>query len=188
MKWPIINLFMKYLLVIIDPQNDFTHSKGNYASRHRIRQISEAKSKINLLVGSGRFQTIVVRADYHADQFDIGVSMAIPGTFGHEIDAEIILPMNTLVITKCDHSCFTSPDFLSFLAKQETDHLLLCGFLAEYCIKQTALDALAAGLQVTLVKDGIGTGDDVQNRREAVFIELEKKGCILLNAADCLNL
>ncbi|WP_316778898.1 isochorismatase family cysteine hydrolase [Pedobacter antarcticus] len=178
---------MKYILLIIDPQNDFTHINGHYATRHGIKQISEAKSKINLLAALAEIDTVIVRADYKPDQFEDGVSMAIPGTFGHEIDAEIVIPKNTIVLTKREHSCFSSNDFQNLLAELEIDTLLICGFLAEHCIKQTALDALNKGYRVILVKDCIGTGDDVQHRIRTVFAELAQQGCTVLNAADFLK-
>lgn len=60
---------MKQILVIIDPQNDFTNVNGHYSTRHGIRQISDAKSNINLLAVSTRHDTIIVRSDYKPDQF-----------------------------------------------------------------------------------------------------------------------
>lgn len=179
---------MKYLLVIIDPQNDFTHEDGHYVTRHGICQIAAAKSRINLLTDSKQYDKIIVRADYQPGQFIPGVSLALPGTFGYEIDAGIVVPVNMAIFNKCAHSCFSSGDFQNLLAKSACDTLLLCGFLAEYCIRQTGLDATTAGYHVILVKDAIGTGDDVQYRREAVLEELAQKGCTLLDAADCLKL
>lgn len=42
------------------------------------------------------------------------------------------------------------------------EHLLLCGLETPVCIYQTAIDAIAAGLQVTLLSDCVGArrGDD----------------------------
>ena len=42
------------------------------------------------------------------------------------------------------------------VATPETEHVLLCGVETSVCIHQTALDALAAGLQVTLLSDCVG--------------------------------
>jgi nicotinamidase-related amidase len=60
---------MKYLLVVIDPQNDFTHKDGHYATRHGIRQIASVKSKINLLTDAKQYDKVMVRADYQPGQF-----------------------------------------------------------------------------------------------------------------------
>jgi nicotinamidase-related amidase len=179
---------MDYLSLIIDPQNDFTHVKGNYASRHGIDQITKAKSNINLLASIKHLKTIIVRAEYFPGQFIPGVSMAIANTFGHAIDKEINDQEIFNIFSKQDHSCFSSAEFTKFLRSLRPDTLMISGFLAEYCVKETATDALALGYQVILVKDAIGTGDDVQARRDDLFQEFEKKGCILMDAADCLNL
>lgn len=166
---------MKNLLVIIDPQNDFTHRDGHYATRHEIIQITSAKTKINLLIASNRYDTVIVMANYKSGQFIPEVSLAIPGTFGHQIDADIIVKENTSIFIKQEHSCFSSSEFKEFVSKSDYENILICGFLADYCILQTSLDAIAAGYKVFLFKDAIGTGDDVQYRRENIFIELAKK-------------
>jgi nicotinamidase-related amidase len=41
-------------------------------------------------------------------------------------------------------------------ASRKFDHLLLCGLETPVCVYQTALDALAAGLQVTILSDCVG--------------------------------
>ena len=44
----------------------------------------------------------------------------------------------------------------STIVGQTTEHLLLCGLETPVCVYQTALDALTAGLQVTLLSDCLG--------------------------------
>ena len=46
---------------------------------------------------------------------------------------------------------------------------------------QTALDALRHGYEVVLIEDSIGTGDDVQCRREQMLRSLEEQGAIVQN-------
>ena len=52
----------------------------------------------------------------------------------------------------------------ALLEKRSIDHLLLCGIETPICIHQTALDALRAGITVTLLSDVIGArrGDDAE--------------------------
>src|SRR3569833_990836 len=176
---------MKHLHLIIDPQNDFIHLYGNYASRHGSRQIIEAKKKINVLSASKHLKSIIVRAEYSAGQFIPGVSIATADTFGYEIDAAINVQDTFAILTKNSHSCFSSRQFTDALNNIRPDTLVISGFLAEYCVKETASDALAACYQVILVTDAIGTGDDVQSRRSELFREFKQKGCILMDAADC---
>jgi nicotinamidase-related amidase len=179
---------MKSLLLIIDPQNDFTHINGRYAMNHGITQILKVKANINLLLSSFKHPKAIVIADYHHGQFEEGVSLAVPSTFGHQIDAEIVLPNDIPVWTKSEHSCLTSKDFSDALTEMKINTILICGFLAEYCVKQTALDALKLGYDITMVKDCIGTGDDVQHRREHLFEEIKGLGGKVLTMHECLKL
>ncbi len=52
----------------------------------------------------------------------------------------------------------------ALLDERDLGHLLLCGLETPVCIYQTALAALAAGLQVTLLSDAVGArrGDDAR--------------------------
>jgi nicotinamidase/pyrazinamidase len=166
------------LIIIIDPQKDFTADDGNYATRHGITAIKAVKAHIELfLKAAGDKHGIVVCSDYRPGQFGDGLSICIPGTSGHEID--IVVPESVTLITKTEHSCFSSKAFKFYLRQQPVKRLVLCGFLAEYCVQQTALDALAHGYEVHLPEDYIGTGDDVQERKENMLTILKAKGAIV---------
>lgn len=168
----------KQALIIIDPQNDFTSPEGSYAQRHSgMTQIEAAKENINKLLALwGKEHVIVIKSDYRPYQFGEGVSMCIPGTFGHHIDKDLHLDEETMVIIKAAHSAFSSAPFKAYIRSKAIDTLVLCGFLAEYCVKQTALDAIEAGYHVVLLADAIGTGDDVQPRKQQMLEALKQMG------------
>lgn len=168
----------KQICLIIDPQNDFTSPEGNYAKRHTgITQIEAAKENINRLLESwGKENFTVIKSDYRPHQFEEGLSMCIPGTLGHDIDKGFHIDEETVVIIKADHSAFSSEHFKEYIKSKEIDTLVLCGFLAEYCVKQTALDAIELGYKVELLNNCIGTGDDVQYRKHQMMEELKEKG------------
>ena len=169
------------LLVVIDPQNDFLNETGFYAKRHSgISQILNARQRINNILGSHNTKKIaIVFSNYKKDQFEKGLSICIPGTVGHKIDVDV--DSSFTLISKNDHSCFSSGDFKTYLQSNFIDKIILSGFLAEYCVKQTAIDGLKNGYRISLLKECIGTGDDVQSRREQMFIELADKGAEILN-------
>ena len=98
---------------------------------------------------------------------------------GHKI--EIGVDNTFTLISKNNHSCFSSEEFKIYLETNSVDRIILCGFLAEYCVKQTAIDGLKNGYQISLLRECIGTGDDVQNRKEQMLIELAEKGAEILN-------
>jgi nicotinamidase/pyrazinamidase len=175
-----MKLAAEELIVIIDPQKDFTDIKGAYAKNHPISQIQEVKARINKLtkqLDQNRF--VIIYSNYQKDQFGTGISMCIENTKGHEIDLD--LDASFQLISKTQHSSFSSQDFKNYLRNNPIQKLLLCGFLAEYCIKQTAINALEAGYKVILLKELIATGDDVQYRKEKMLTDLENKGATINN-------
>lgn len=172
------------LLVIIDPQKDFTDLDGDYAKRHPINHIQRVKNQLNDLTqkpDAGKL--VIIYSNYQKDQFGPRTSMCIEGTKGHEIDLDF--DASSILIPKTQHSSFSSQEFKNFLKENQIRRLILCGFLAEYCIKQTALDALKEGYEVVLLKNLIQTGDDVQHRIQEVLVNLENKGAVI---HDDLNL
>lgn len=56
---------------------------------------------------------------------------------------------------KTSFSAFADPSIRDTIVSRPTEHLLLCGIETPVCVYQTALDALAAGLQVTLLSDAV---------------------------------
>lgn len=171
------------LLVIIDPQKDFTDIGGDYAKRHSISHIQRVKNLLNDLIKKlDKSKFVIIFSNYQKDQFGTGTSMCIEETKGHEIDLDF--DDSSILISKTEHSSFSSQEFKNFLKENQIRRLILCGFLAEYCIKQTALDALKASYEIVLLKELIQTGDDVQHRIEEVLINLENQGAIIKDNLD----
>ena len=174
-------------IVIIDPQKNFTSIHGNYAQRHiSICQILDAKANINKLlaqVDKNRF--VIVNSDYSINQFGEGLSICIPGTEGYKTDINV--DTTFAFISKKEHSCFSSIKFINYLYNNGVRKLALCGFLAEYCVMSTAIDALKNNYNVSLLDDCIGTGDDVQDRKEKSLHELKKLNAAIINHEDYLN-
>ncbi len=123
---------------------------------------------------------MIVTSNYRKDQFQQGLSICIPGTDGHAID--IKADESYTFISKTKHSCFSSPAFISPLKEHRVEELVICGFLAEYCVQETAIDALKNGYAVLLIKDCIGTGDDVQCRKDQMLLTLQEKGAAIADS------
>jgi nicotinamidase-related amidase len=60
------------------------------------------------------------------------------------------------VIGKTTFSALADEGIRTTISDRKIEHVLLCGLETSVCIYQTALDALAAGLQVTLLSDCVG--------------------------------
>jgi nicotinamidase/pyrazinamidase len=172
------------LIVIIDPQHDFINQTGEYAKKHSgIKQILHAREKINGLLKDlhRKEKIVIVYSDYEKNQFENGLSICIPGTIGNKVDLEMEMDDRFTLIPKNNHSCFSSELFTTYLQTHFVDRIILCGFLAEYCVKQTAIDGLKNGYHVSLLKEYIGTGDDVLYRKEQMLLELADAGAEILN-------
>lgn len=176
---------IKELLIIIDPQNDFTHSQGFYGQNHPIIQISGVKNKINALLTSwDKSKVVVIYSDYQFGQFEKNLGIGIPETFGHKFDNDFHFDNELTYMPKTQHSAFTSEIFTDFLKATSTERIFVCGFLAEYCVKQTTLDALNSNYKVCLIEDCIGTGDDVQDRKMEMILTLKDKGAEIIDSTE----
>lgn len=174
-----MTLTSEELIVIIDPQKDFTDIDGNYSKKHSIHQIKEVKTKLNELTKLfAKDKFVIIFSNYQENQFGEGISMCLEGTKGHEIDIDF--DDSFKLISKTKHSSFSSEEFKIYLKNNQIRKLILCGFLAEYCIKQTAIDALENGYEVALLQEYIATGDDVQFRKQEMLSDLEKKGATII--------
>jgi nicotinamidase-related amidase len=64
----------------------------------------------------------------------------MPGTDGYKID--IGVNGATKFFAKSLHSAFFSAGFVELIKDNNINKLILSGFLAGYCVKSTAMDAL----------------------------------------------
>jgi nicotinamidase/pyrazinamidase len=94
----------------------------------------------------------------------------VQGTAGAEFHPDLALPSDAIVVSKGDdpgrpgYSAFEgrTPDGTTFhddVRRRGIDRLYVAGIATDYCVKQTVLDARAAGLRVTVLTDAI-TGID----------------------------
>jgi nicotinamidase/pyrazinamidase len=171
-----------HCILIIDPQKDFIHVDGIYAKRHAgITQMLQAKTKINELLQAVEPQNIViVYANYAPNQFAAGLSICIPNTWGHAIDIDA--NEKHLQFSKITHSAFSSVAFVAHLQQNNITQLFLCGFLAEYCVLATALDAIANGYAVSILVDCVCTADDKQERKTEMLKELKQHNIVITDS------
>jgi nicotinamidase/pyrazinamidase len=86
---------------------------------------------------------------------------AVQFTSGAQWCSGLELPMNAILVTKGDqpgreeYSAFQNPrlDLAEFLKLRKVERLFICGLALDVCVKQTCMDALAAGFTVYLVED-----------------------------------
>jgi nicotinamidase/pyrazinamidase len=88
---------------------------------------------------------------------------AVQGTPGAEWCQGLEMPMNAILVSKADdprreaYSAFQVDrfDLASFLRHRKVERVFIAGLTADYCVRQTALDARAAGFTVYLVEDAV---------------------------------
>ncbi len=105
------------------------------------------------------------------------------------------LPDSTIVVTKGDtpdahgYSAFDGhlpnrTSFLEALQRQGITHLYVAGLATDYCVKATVLDARQAGLDVTVLRDGIAAVDVTSGDGAAALAEMQEAGAVLARTAD----
>lgn len=94
---------------------------------------------------------------------------------GARFHPDLLLPSTAIVVTKGEspdspgYSAFEGrtregKSFLADLLERGIEHLVVGGLATDYCVKHSVLDALSAGLQVTILEDaiaGVDPGDSV---------------------------
>jgi nicotinamidase/pyrazinamidase len=97
-------------------------------------------------------------------------SHCIHDTEGAQFHDDLRLPASTIVIDKgqnpdkAGYSAFdgntsAGESLLADLQKRQIDHLYVGGLATDYCVKHSVLDALRAGLRVTVLGDAIAGVD-----------------------------
>lgn len=108
----------------------------------------------------------------------------VQGTPGSDWCATLDIPMNAILVSKGDdpqretYSGFrvAGLDLAAFLHGHDVERVFITGLATEYCVRQTALDARAAGFTTFLVEDAV-RGITVEGSRKALE-EMQEAGVI----------
>ncbi len=113
---------------------------------------------------------------------------AVQGTPGAEWCAGLDMPMNAILVSKADdpnvesYSAFQVPrfDLATFLRHRRVERVFVTGLATDYCVRQTALDACAAGFTVFLVKDAVrGVATDTT---ALALADMERAGVLVVES------
>jgi nicotinamidase/pyrazinamidase len=149
---------MARALVIVDFQNDFTPG-GALAVPHG----DEIADRINALAASGDYDFVVATRDWHpadhnsfAEQGGPWPVHCVAGTQGAQLHPALVqLPIDVIVdkgqaVDTDGYSGFEGTDLEAILRERGITQVTVVGLATDYCVKNTALDALRAGFQVTV--------------------------------------
>ncbi len=179
----------KRCLLIVDLQNDFCPG-GTLA----VRGADEIIALINRLMGS--FDYVVASRDMHPEgtrhfeKWPVHCVQGTPGAAFHpDLDtASIDCFLEKGTLSEDDgYSDFESSnvDFDSYLRSRDIIGLYVCGLATEYCVRETVLEALKHGFNVSVIRDCIRAVDLQPGDGRGALQEMEAKGARILTSKDC---
>jgi nicotinamidase/pyrazinamidase len=169
----------KTALIITDIQNDFADPAGSLYVRGGQEILPFVNREIGRATQAGAF--VVYTQDWHPEstphfQKDGGIwpVHCVHGSWGAEFDADLVV--NGEVVRKGTggedgYSGFTVRDpatgeqegtgLEALLRENGIERVVLVGLATDYCVKETALDALRKGFEVVVLAEGV-RGVDLQ--------------------------
>jgi maleamate amidohydrolase len=144
-------------LLVIDMQNSFLHPEGENFYSAASEVIAPVHALINAAAQAG---TLIVHVcDRHRDGFADFEQIRLPshcltGGFNAEFftgfgpqgrSREIAIP-------KRRYSAFFATELALFLQEQAINRVVICGVKTNVCVRATATDAFANGLEVVVVR------------------------------------
>jgi nicotinamidase/pyrazinamidase len=174
-------------LIIVDFQNDFTPG-GALA----VPEGDVIATKINALSGSGDYDLVVATRDWHpADHSSFEVNggrwpvHCVAGTRGAQLHADLDQSRIDVIVDKGQdvgtdgYSGFAGTDLDALLRARGITQVTVVGLATDYCVKNTALDALRAGFAVT-VDGGAVRGVEIEpGDSERALAEVRAAGGVL---------
>jgi nicotinamidase/pyrazinamidase len=118
---------------------------------------------------------------------------AVQGTPGAEWFAGLEMPMNAILVSKATeplqeaYSAFGVErfDLAQFLRHRKVERVFITGLATDYCVRQTALDARAAGFTVYLVEDAVrGVSPETTARALA---DMDAAGVIRVKSGELVD-
>ena len=169
---------------MIDFQNDFCPG-GALAVPHG----DEIAGRVNELIRSGRFELVVATRDWHpadhgsfAERGGLWPVHCVQDTPGAELHPELDRDGIDVVVDKGQnrgtegYSGFEGTDLAQLLRDRGIDEVTVIGLATDYCVKNTALDALREGFDVTVDSSAVRGVDVEAGDAERALDELRAAG------------
>ncbi len=154
---------MAEALLIIDVQNDFLPG-GALA----VPAGDEVITPISALARDPRFAVVAATRDWHPPDHSSFTSEGGPwpahcvrDTPGAQLDERLDRGAIDAVIDKGTgrggpgYSGFENPELAALLREHGVDRVTVVGLATDFCVRASALDALHAGLDVTIARDAV---------------------------------
>ena len=172
-------------LLIVDLQNDFCPG-GALA----VREGDKVVPVINKVID--KFKIIVASKDWHPEDsvhFDKWPKHCIRNTEGAEFHPDFKTETVNKVFIKGTegkddgYSAFqaTNENLEKYLQERNVDELYITGLATDYCVLQSALDAIKKGFKTYVLADAVMAVDVNEGDGERALEEMKKAGVILTN-------
>jgi nicotinamidase/pyrazinamidase len=175
---------MAEALLIIDFQNDFTPG-GALA----VRDGDAIADRVNELARDDRFDLVVATRDWHPADHGSFVEQGGPwpphcvqGSEGAQLFPALERAEVDVVIDKGQdpgtegYSGFEATNLAELLRGRGIDKVTIVGLATDYCVKNTALDALREGFEVTVDSEGVRGVEVEEGDSERALEEVREAG------------
>ena len=172
-------------LIIVDYQNDFARPDGALS----VPAGEQVADHINALARSGDYELVLATRDWHppdhgsfTEQGGIWPVHCVQGTPGAELHPALDTePLDAIVDKGQDpgtegYSAFDATSLAETLRARGVDAVTVVGLATDYCVKNTALDALREGFAVRVDRAGIRGVDVRPGDSERALEELAAAG------------
>jgi nicotinamidase/pyrazinamidase len=192
-------------LLIVDFQNDFT--PGGALPVKEGDQIADA---VNAL--AERFDLVIATRDWHPEDHGSFKGVEVDPDKWEGTDPPSIWPIHCVrdtegaqlhpaleqanvdvIIDKGQsrwsqgYSGFQATDLATLLRERGVERLYVTGLATDYCVKNTVLDALREGFDVTVVEDAIRGVDVTSGDSERALEEMRRSGATVTSSKDVLE-
>lgn len=183
---------MARALVIVDYQSDFTPPDGALA----VPGGDAIAGHLNELARSGAYELVVATRDWHpADHssfheaggpWPVHCVQGTPGAELHDLldvnAVDLVLDKGLTVDTE-GYSAFEGTELATILRDHGIEELTVVGLATDYCVRNTALDALRSGFKVSVDAEGVRGVDVHPGDSQRALEELRAAGAQLVGAS-----
>ena len=175
---------MAEALIIVDFQNDFTPG-GALA----VPDGDKIADRVNELTADPRFELVIATRDWHppghgsfAEQGGPWPPHCMQDTEGAELHPALDRKAIDVVLDKGQdldtdgYSGFEATGLEELLRERNVDRVTIVGLATDYCVKNTALDALKAGFKVAIDPEGVRGVEVEEGDSERALAEMREAG------------
>lgn len=179
---------MNTALLIVDVQNDFC--PGGALG---VKDGDKIVPVINKLIE--RFDLVISSQDWHPEEsvhFKKWPVHCVAGTKGAEFHPDLNSGRINLKLKKGTgnnddgYSAFeaTNISFAEYIEENEITTLYICGLTTEYCVKESALDAVKNGIHTFVVTDAIAAVNAHPCDEKEALNQMYADGCVLVESEE----